>query len=180
MTDIRLTGEIPTCIKKTTISPVPKKDQAMCLNGYRLVALNYIVMKSVESQQGQATTPSSTIILNAGALRGCVLSPLLYSLYTHDYVTKFSSNSIDKFADDTTLMGRISNNDEAEYRKEIDSLRVVIAAQSIVKTSLHSIDSVYTSRYLGKAANIIKDPSHPGYTLFHPLPSGRRYKSLKT
>ena len=27
---------------------------------------------------------SATLILNTGALQGCVLSPLLYSLFTHD------------------------------------------------------------------------------------------------
>ena len=65
---------------------------------------------------------SSTIILNTGAPQGCVLSPLLYSLYTYDCVAKFPSNSIFMFADNTTIVGRISNNDEAEYKKEIENL----------------------------------------------------------
>ena len=30
---------------------------------------------------------------------GCMLSPLLYSLFTHDCVTKHDSNTISKFAD---------------------------------------------------------------------------------
>ena len=37
-------------------------------------------------------------------------------------VAKFHSNSIFKFADDTTIVGRISNNDETEYRNEIENL----------------------------------------------------------
>ena len=61
-------------------------------------------------------------------------------------------------------------------RKELQ--KVVNVAQSITQTSLPSIDSVNTSRCLGKAASIIKDPMHPGNTLFHLLPSGKRYKSL--
>ena len=65
---------------------------------------------------------SSTIILNTGAPQGCVLSPLLYSLYTYDCAAKFPSNSIFKFADDTTVVGRISNNDETDYRNEIENL----------------------------------------------------------
>ena len=30
------------------------------------------------------------------------------------------------------------------------------------------------------AASIIKDPTHPGHSLFHLLPSGKRYKRLRT
>ena len=39
-----------------------------------------------------------------------------------DCAAKFPSNSIFKFADDTTAVGRISNNDETEYRNEIENL----------------------------------------------------------
>ena len=37
-------------------------------------------------------------------------------------MAKFPSNSFFKFADDTTVVGRISNNDETEYRNEIENL----------------------------------------------------------
>ena len=47
---------------------------------------------------------STTLILNTGAPQGCVLNPLLYSLFTHDCVTKHESNTINKFADDTTVV----------------------------------------------------------------------------
>ncbi|KAI3369197.1 hypothetical protein L3Q82_007436 [Scortum barcoo] len=46
---------------------------------------------------------STTIILNTGAPQGCVLSPFLYSLFTHDCRPMYGSNSITKFADDTTV-----------------------------------------------------------------------------
>ena len=46
---------------------------------------------------------STSLILNTGAPRGCMLSPLLYSLFTHDCVPTHASNSIIKFADDETL-----------------------------------------------------------------------------
>ena len=64
------------------------------------------------------------LILNTRAPQGCVLSPLLYSLFTHDSVAKHSSNSIIKFADDTTVVGLITNNDETAYREEVRALGV--------------------------------------------------------
>jgi hypothetical protein len=36
-----------------------------------------------------------------------------------------SSNSIIKFADDTTVVGLITNNDETAYREEVRALRVL-------------------------------------------------------
>ena len=67
---------------------------------------------------------SNPLILNTGAPQGCVLSPLLYSLFTHDCVTMHTSNSIIKFADDTTVVGLITNNDETAYREEVRALGV--------------------------------------------------------
>ncbi len=69
---------------------------------------------------GQFT--SNSITLNVGAPQGCVLSPLLYSLYTHDCVSSHSSTSIVKFADDTVVLGLINNGDEAAYLDEVERL----------------------------------------------------------
>ncbi len=57
---------------------------------------------------------SSPLTLNTGAPQGCVLSPLLYSLYTHDCVATHSSNVIVKFADD--------NGGRSDYRRRWISL----------------------------------------------------------
>uniref|UniRef100_A0A3P8WVL5 Peptidase M12B domain-containing protein n=1 Tax=Cynoglossus semilaevis TaxID=244447 RepID=A0A3P8WVL5_CYNSE len=67
-------------------------------------------------------TTSSNIILNTGVPQGCVLSPVLYTLYTHDCIATHASNSLIKFADDTTIVGLISNNNETPYRKEVQAL----------------------------------------------------------
>ena len=54
---------------------------------------------------------SASLILNTGAPQGCVLSPLLYFLFTHDCMAKHDSNTIIKFANDTTvLVGLITYN----------------------------------------------------------------------
>ena len=47
-----------------------------------------------------------------------MLSPLLYSLFTNDCMARHTSNSIIKFADNTTVVGLIINNDETAYREE--------------------------------------------------------------
>ena len=46
---------------------------------------------------------SATLILNTGAPQRCMLSRLLYSLFTHDCTARHNSNTINKFADDTTV-----------------------------------------------------------------------------
>jgi hypothetical protein len=67
---------------------------------------------------------SIPLILNTGALQGYVLSPLLYSLFTHDCVAMHASNSIIKFADDITVVGLITNNYKTTYREEVRARRV--------------------------------------------------------
>ena len=62
------------------------------------------------------------LILNTGAPQGCGLSALLYSLLTHDYMARHDSNTIIKFADDTTVVGLITDNDETVYREEVRDL----------------------------------------------------------
>ena len=67
---------------------------------------------------------SATLILNTGAPQGCMLSPLPYSLFTNDCMARHNSNTIIKFADDTTVVGLITDNDETAYREEVRHLTV--------------------------------------------------------
>ncbi len=82
--------------------------------------LNFLSGRPQVVKIGQFT--SNSITLNVGAPQGCVLSPLLYSLYTHDCVSSHSSTTIIKFADDTVVLGLISNNDETAYLDEVEEL----------------------------------------------------------
>ena len=65
---------------------------------------------------------SETITLNTGAPQGCVLSPLLFTLYTNDCQSSTSSVELFKFSDDSTLVGFISKNDESPYINEVSKL----------------------------------------------------------
>ncbi len=82
--------------------------------------LDFLTGRSQVVRMGNNT--SSPLILNTGAPQGCVLSQLLYSLYTHDCTATHSSNVIVKFADDTTVIGLITDNDETAYRGEVSTL----------------------------------------------------------
>lgn len=245
---------------------------------------------------------SSTTTLSTGAPQGCVLSPLLFTLLTHDCVAMHSSNHIIKFADDTTVVGLISKNDESAYREEVKQLtdwcrvnnlslnvdktkemvvdfrraqrdhsplniggspveivqstkflgvhltenltwslntsstakkaqqrlyflrrlrkahlpppiltvfyrgtiesilsccitawfgnctvsdrktlqRIVRTAEKIIGIPLPSITDIYTARCIRKANRIVDDPTHPSHTLFTLLPSGKRYRSIRS
>lgn len=64
---------------------------------------------------------SDIIVTNTGAPQGCVLSPLLFSLYTNDCTGEYESCSIIKYADDTVIIGKIINNNEDEYRSQVSN-----------------------------------------------------------
>ncbi len=78
--------------------------------------LEFLTGRSEVVRMGNNTSSST------GAPQGCVLSPLLYSLYTHDCAATHSSNVIVKFADNTTVIGLITDNDETAYREEMSTL----------------------------------------------------------
>ncbi len=88
----------------------------MSLHAFKLS----VILSPQVVKVGQFT--SNSITLNVGAPQGCVLSPLLYSLYTHNCVSSHSSTSIVKFADDTVVLGLISNNEETAYLDEVERL----------------------------------------------------------
>jgi hypothetical protein len=71
---------------------------------------------------GNNTSP--TLILNTGAPQGCMLSPLLYSLFTHDCMARHDSNTIIKFADDTTVESLITEKYDNAHREEVRDLAV--------------------------------------------------------
>ena len=62
---------------------------------------------------------SSHVSISTGAAQGCVLSPLLYTMYTNSCRSAYSNNHYFKYADDTALVGLLSD-DETDYRSDID------------------------------------------------------------
>ena len=77
-----------------------------------------------------------------GAPQGCVLSPLLFSLYTNNCTSSHPSVKLLKFADDTTLIGLISNGDEAAYRDEVESLASWCSQNYLELNALKTVEMV--------------------------------------
>lgn len=78
--------------------------------------------------------------------QGCVLSPLLYSLSTHDCVPVYGSNTIIKFADDTTAVGLIRGDNKTASREWCANNNMALNTQ---KTSgglgaMHTLPSTST------------------------------------
>jgi hypothetical protein len=59
--------------------------------------------------------------INTGAPQGCVLSPVLFILYTNSFTATQSGCILFKYADDTVIVGLILNSEEASYRQEVST-----------------------------------------------------------
>ncbi|KAI5108115.1 hypothetical protein C0J45_1709 [Silurus meridionalis] len=106
---------VPTCLKTTTIIPVPKKSTVSCLNDYRPVALTPIVMKCFER----------LVMRHIKTQLPPALDPMQFAYPTH------SSNYIIKFADDTTVVGLINKNNKSAYIEEVQWLTAWCGANNL-------------------------------------------------
>ena len=64
---------------------------------------------------------SNTIITNTGAPQGCVISPVLFTIYTNDCAINTNATKLIKFADDSTIQGLIHNNNDEDYLSYINT-----------------------------------------------------------
>ena len=58
--------------------------------------------------------------------------------------------------------------------------RIVNTAEKIIKAPLPSLQDIYTTRLTRKALTIVRDETHPAHNLISLLPSGKRYRSLRS
>ena len=88
---------------------------------------------------------SSWININTGSPQGCVLFPVLFIIYTNELISNDPTCTIFKYADDSAIVGLITNNIQIPYLK-------------VVRDTVKWCQDNYLSLNVSKTKELISDP----------------------
>ena len=63
---------------------------------------------------------SDTAITNTEASQGCILAPLMFTIYGKNCRNKYPNCSLINYADDNTIIGKVGNDNSHESVVQID------------------------------------------------------------
>lgn len=103
---------------------------------------------------------SYILAVTTGTPQGCVLSPVLFTLFTHDCTSIRYSSTIIDFADDTTIVGLISGNDETAYRHEVDHPTWCCGENDLVLQNQNRITLLNQLTWTDNISQLVKKAQH--------------------
>ena len=91
---------------------------------------------------------SAMITTNTGMPQGTVLSPVLFILYTDSIRSTSATSMIIKYADDTVLLGFISDHvaDNDSYFEQVDFLTTLCAESDLLLNSMKTHEMIFTTK----------------------------------
>ncbi|KAI3374145.1 hypothetical protein L3Q82_006004 [Scortum barcoo] len=111
---------------------------------------------------------SDVVVCSTGAPQGTVLSPFLFTLYTSDFTYSTDSCHLQKFSDDTAIVGCVSEGNDlvcwgggCSERDKKRLNRLIKRASSVCGCPLDSIEVMGERRALAKLSTIMDNTSHP-------------------
>ncbi|KAI3351121.1 hypothetical protein L3Q82_005685 [Scortum barcoo] len=84
--------------------------------GYSLLGITRIGLLMIGLSEGLQVRYADRLLCTTGAPQGTVLAPFLFTLYTADFVHKTTSCHLQKFSDDSAVVGLITDGDDRGYR----------------------------------------------------------------
>ena len=91
---------------------------------------------------------STVLSISTGAHQGCVLSAILFIIYTNELRSRFRNCHLIKYADDTVIVGLISNNYESEYNEQISEVVLWCKAHNLLSNAAKTKELIFDFMYL--------------------------------
>ena len=90
---------------------------------------------------------STVLSISTGAPQGCVLSAILFIIYTNELRSRFRNCHLIKYADDKVIVGLISNNDESEYNEQISEVVLWCKAHNLLLNAAKTKELIFDFRH---------------------------------